>query len=343
MSDAEGQTHSDGPASWAGPGHAVPNRPVLNRPGPNRPRRRPGQQAPILDPERRRRLGASFAESSGAAEAREYDAVRPRYPEPIVRRILESCGEAVRGGPSAPWSPDRQHAARPGTGERLRIVELGAGTGILTRALLAEGADVEAVEPSIPMTEVMAERWQAEAEPAPSSAAESSTAEWGQLTIHRTTAEQTGLPENSADLVVAAQAWHWFDDDAVTAEVQRVLRRGGVLAVVGNFLDTSYEWVHRLTRITRAGDIYIPDWTPPADATVFQPWTTAEHRWERMIAPEAIRRLAMTLSSWLSADGRERSRRLANLDWYLDEHLQLPAGQPVTLPYITQLHLARLR
>lgn len=310
---------------------------------PNRPRLRPGQQ---MDPDRRATLAASFSQSATLEGAWEYDAVRPRYPEEIIARLLDCRGQAPCDGPAFCRSDPRHipglagntRRAHPSADEPLRVVELGAGTGILTRTLLAAGADVDAVEPSRPMTQVMAECWNAEERTLAVSSADP-----GRLSIHRTTAERTGLPEGHADLVVAAQAWHWFDEEAVTAEVRRLLRPGGVMGVVGNFLDTSADWVHRLTRIMRAGDIYLPDWRPRADDSAFQPWNTLEQRWVRKITPEGIRRLARTLSSWLSTGEAARDRMAGNLDWYLGEHLQLKAGEPVSLPYITQLHLTRRR
>ncbi|MGJ9424859.1 class I SAM-dependent methyltransferase [Nesterenkonia halotolerans] len=276
---------------------------------PSRPKSRPGQQALITDPDRRRRLGASFSTDTSMQEAWRYDAVRPRYPREVVARMLA-------------LSP----AAHP------VVADLGAGTGILTRALLEHGADVHAVEPSIAMTEVLAarsaERLQNQTSP--------------RLQVHRTTAEATGLEEASCDVVVAAQAWHWFDDALVQQEVRRILRPGGVLAVVANYVDTSVPWVHRLTRIMRAGDVYRPGWTPAVDPALFGAWTTQETRWERAITPEEIRTLSTTLSSWLLADGPARKRRRANLDWYLDEHLELSPGEPVQLPYLTVLHTSVL-
>ncbi len=280
---------------------------------PSRPKSRPGQQALITDPDRRRRLGASFSTDTSLQEAWSYDAVRPRYPREVVARMLA-------------LSP----AAHP------VVADLGAGTGILTRALLEHGADVHAVEPSIAMTEVLAARSEESDQTRGRDAASP------RLQVHRTTAEETGLEEASCDVVVAAQAWHWFDDALVQQEVRRILRPGGVLAVVANYLDTSVPWVHRLTRIMRAGDVYRPGWTPPVDPALFGAWTTRETRWERSITPEEIRTLSTTLSSWLSADEPARERRRANLDWYLDEHLELPPGEPVQLPYLTVLHTSVL-
>lgn len=286
---------------------------------PSRPKHRPAQQALISDPERRRRLAASFAEDTSLDEAWRYDALRPRYPRPVVDRLLAAAAT--------------DHPV---------IADLGAGTGILTRALLARGAQVHAVEPSVAMTEVLrargAERDAVDPSGQPARPEPRQDDEHARLQVHRTTAEATGLAEASCDVVVAAQAWHWFDDTLVQEEVRRILRAGGVLAVVANYLDTSVPWVHRLTRIMRAGDVYRPGWTPPVNPAHFTAWDTTPHHWERQITPEQIRQLSTTLSSWLSAEEPARARRRANLDWYLDEHLGLPPGEPVTLPYLTVLH-----
>ncbi|MDR8018010.1 class I SAM-dependent methyltransferase [Nesterenkonia aerolata] len=263
----------------------------------------------IVDDRRRRQLGEAFSEASDIAQARDYDAVRPRYPQQVVRTLLE------------PLTPQAAGSSR--------VVELGAGTGILTRSLLAHGAEVRAVEPSAPMVEVMAER-SAEA------------LNDGRLRISRTSAESTEISSGWADLVVAAQSWHWFDPEAVQPELVRILRAGGFAAVIANHLDTSVPWVHRLTRIMRAGDVRRPGWRPDFGRS-FGEVTTQEHSWERRVTPEEIHRLSRTLSSWLTADEQERARRRANLEWYLSDHLGRASGENVVLPYTTMVYAARLR
>ncbi|MGI8624692.1 MAG: class I SAM-dependent methyltransferase [Solirubrobacteraceae bacterium] len=91
-----------------------------------------------------------------------------------------------------------------------RVLDLAAGTGLLSRALLAAGYQVVAVEPDPDM----ASRGPAEAERVSG------------------TAEATGIADSSVDAVVVGDAWHWVDPPAAAAEVHRVLRPRGRLALV---------------------------------------------------------------------------------------------------------------
>ena len=120
-----------------------------------------------------------------------------------------SAAAYERGRPGYPDAAvDRLVAALPGR----RVVDLAAGTGKLTRALVARGCDVVAVEPVAEMRAVIA----------PPARAVGGTA------------EATGLPDSSADAVTVAQAFHWFDGPRALAEIHRVLRPAGLLALLWN-------------------------------------------------------------------------------------------------------------
>lgn len=284
--------------------------PAAETSGPLRPKARSDAEPLITSEDRRRELGSSFAEQQSVKEAREYDALRPRYPEQSVRDLLALSPQATESPAEPP-----------------RIADLGAGTGILTRQLLAHGARVEAVEPSVAMTQVLAE-----------TAGEHAR----RLTIVPAPAEQTGLQPGNADIVVAAQAWHWFDADAVQQEITRLLVPGGALALIWNYLDTSEQTVHRLTRIMRAGDVYRPGWKPVLEEHRFEPVQSVEYRWSRSLKVGEIFRYATTLSSWLSAGETDRARRRANLEDYLLRERGFTEEDIVELPMITVLHSARL-
>src|SRR5690606_36647496 len=93
----------------------------------------------------------------------------------------------------------------------IRAADVGAGTGISARALAQRGVEVVAVEPNAAM--------RAAAAPHP------------RVTWREGTADDTGLPDGAVDLVLVAQAFHWFDPPGALREFHRILRPGGRLAI----------------------------------------------------------------------------------------------------------------
>jgi len=125
-----------------------------------------------------------------------YQRGRPGYPEALFDRLLEIS------------------ALAPGAS----VADLGAGTGLATRPLLDRGLRVVAVEPSAEML----------------SAAETLLGARPGLDLVAGTAEATGLDDASVDLVVAAQAFHWFEPEATRRELGRILRPGGLVGLIWN-------------------------------------------------------------------------------------------------------------
>ncbi|MDX1396392.1 MAG: class I SAM-dependent methyltransferase [Gemmatimonadota bacterium] len=128
--------------------------------------------------------------------AHDYDRHRPRYP----RALFDALANELAIGPSTV------------------VVDLGSGTGLSAEPLLALGCTVHAVEPNAGMRRVAEDRLGDE--PGFHSVA-------GR-------AERTTLPGACADLVVAAQAFHWFDRAATRGEMRRILRPGGRVALFWN-------------------------------------------------------------------------------------------------------------
>jgi ubiquinone/menaquinone biosynthesis C-methylase UbiE len=135
----------------------------------------------------------------------------------VVHRVAakgfsEGAEAYERGRPGYPREAIDWLAERLGLASGPRVIDLAAGTGKLSRALHAAGAEVVAVEPLARMRALI-ER--------PIRAVEG-------------TAEHIPLPDGSADAVTVAQAFHWFDGEHALAEIHRVLRPGGGLALVWN-------------------------------------------------------------------------------------------------------------
>lgn len=139
-----------------------------------------------------------------------------------VHRHAESFGEVAeayeRGRPAFPTVVVDHLIGALHLGPGRRVADVAAGTGKLTRDLLRSGAEVVAVEPSAGMRRVFASQ-------VPS------------VTILDGTAEHLPLEDASVDAVTVAQAFHWFDASQALAEMDRVLRPGGRVALVWNVRD----------------------------------------------------------------------------------------------------------
>ncbi len=98
------------------------------------------------------------------------------------------------------------------------VVDVGAGTGLLTQGLLARGYRVWAMEPNAAMRAV----------------ADHALAHWPGYRSAAASAESLPLADSSVDLITAAQAFHWFDVDRARAEFMRVLRPQGQVALIWN-------------------------------------------------------------------------------------------------------------
>lgn len=126
----------------------------------------------------------------------DYRKYRPGYPPAVLTVLAERCGL----GPASV------------------VADIGSGTGILTARLLDQAAVVHAVEPNAPMR----------------AAAEAILGHHPDFRSVAGSAEATTLPDDSVDLVTAAQAFHWFDPVKAKAEFHRILRRKGNVSLIWN-------------------------------------------------------------------------------------------------------------
>ena len=203
------------------------------------------------------------------------------------------------------------------------VVDIGAGTGKYTQLLALHNFSMTAVDPSADMLAQLG-------------------AELPQATTVVGTAEKLLLPDESMDLAVVAQAWHWVDPLAASTEIARVLRPGGTLGLIWNQLDVGLPWVHRLARIMHAGDVHKADFSPQIGPEFFpaQPHTS---RWSQQRTAEEIIDLAKSRSYYLRATDQVRDKVITNLQWYLYEHLEHAPGESIELPYSSQTWRAQKR
>lgn len=205
----------------------------------------------------RGRHGLSFG---AAADA--YERARPGYPLEAVRALL---------------------GATP-----LEVLDVGAGTGKLTRTLVEAGHRVIAVDP---LPEMLARL--ATALP--------------DVTSSLGTAEQLPLPDASVDAVVAGQAFHWFDPPLALPEIARVLRPQGVLGLCWNVRDDSVPWVAAYDQLVQAE----PAVPRPDLGAHFTCAALHEHRHVVSLTPDDLIALAESRSYVIMLTPEQRERVLA--------------------------------
>jgi SAM-dependent methyltransferase len=227
-------------------------------------------------------------------------------------RSFDTVADAYdRGRPSYPTAAVEWLV---GTDQK-SVLEVGAGTGKLTEALVALGHDVHATDPSAEMLAKLSEN----------------------LPDVRTsvaTAERLPSLDASVDIVVCAQAFHWFDQEAALAEFARVLRTGGHLALVWNSRDDKIPWVRKLGALIGDQDANVQAPESLVRSTRFGFVDDASYRHWQTVGKEALCDMALSRSSVATLDPKTRERTLAGVRALYDDYGRGPDG--MQLPWIAR-------
>ena len=232
-----------------------------------------------------------------------------------------------RGRPEHSGESVELLARELGFGPGSRVVDLGAGTGKLTRQLIETGAEVVAIEP-IPEMRAKLE------------------AALPQVEAVGGTAEDLPLANHSVDAVLVAQAFHWFDALRAAAEIRRVLRPGGGLGLIWQARDASVPWVARLNEIIDAADDGHPRyrtgaWRSAFELTaLFEPLQDATLHSVQRATPEALVDRVASISYIAAMTPADREPVLADVRRLLATDPATAGLDAIELPHVVHVYWA---
>ena len=206
--------------------------------------------------------------------------------------------------------------------DRARVLELGAGTGKLTEQLQALGHRVVATDPLEPMLRHLVARLP-------------------QAQVALAAAEAIPLRARTVDVVVGAQAFHWFDLDRALPEIARVLRPGGHLALVWNLRDERIPWVKRLGALIGTQEQDNDPTHALLSSHLFGYVETSTYRFWQQVDRPRLHDLVRSRSNVVAMTPTERERLLRKVDELYDAYGRGADG--MLLPYVTHCYKAVVR
>jgi SAM-dependent methyltransferase len=236
------------------------------------------------------------ATSFGAA-AEAYERGRPPYPSAAIDWLVPA------------------HATR--------VVDLGAGTGKLTRQLRERGLDVIAVEPSAGMRDQLRRTVPG-------------------VPVLGGKGEQLPLAAGSVDAILVAQAWHWVEPSLAIAEAARVLAPGGRLGLLWNRRVEAVDWVSELSSImgsNRSPDAgrHRPEIGPP-----FGPAERFNVDWVHHLSPEAMIDWVASRSYVITLPEAQRESVIGQVRRLIDDHPALAGDDEIAIRMVTRCTRADL-
>jgi SAM-dependent methyltransferase len=203
------------------------------------------------------------------------------------------------------------------------VLELGAGTGALTRMLVSRVPHVVAVEPDERMRAVLARR-------AP------------EASVVAGQAEDIPADDTSFDVVMAASAWHWVDERMAVPEVARVLRPGGWLSLLWSGPDRSIDWMRSLWT---GGEVLTDKEKTAMDShrrerhvvdlgltAPFSPPKRQVFKWSLPMSRDQLVGLVGTYSNIITLGEQEREAYLTSIARFLDSLGQFADADVIDIP-----------
>jgi SAM-dependent methyltransferase len=226
--------------------------------------------------------------------ADDYERGRPTYPSEAVRWLI---------------------------GDAQRVIDLGAGTGKLTSALVGLVPEVVAVEPQLSMVNQL------------NRAVAGAHAVCG-------SAEKIPIRSRWADAVVVAQAFHWFDQERALPEIARVLKPSARLGLIWNVRDESIDWIAELSRIgTRDNSAKIR--SSLKQLPHFRPFEMKTFQMSQVLDRNTLLAHVRSRSSVAAVDEVERLRIMKAVVQLCETHPDLAGKARFELRYETQAFRAQ--
>ena len=235
----------------------------------------------------------------------------------------QSAAAYQRGRPD--YSPLTAEWLRDDLGitSKSKVVDVGAGTGKFTQRLIAVCDHVSAVEPVAAMRDQFAQNHPV-------------------VPVIEGTSTDIPFDNSAVDVLICAQAFHWFANKQSLEEIRRVLKPGGKLGLIWNVRDETVDWVHELTKIVTPfeGDApryYKGDWKMvfPADGFTRLQTRTIPHSHAGDPEDVIVRRF-MSVSFIASQPENVRAQIEGQIRDLIATHPALRDRQEVSFPYRTE-------
>jgi SAM-dependent methyltransferase len=250
----------------------------------------------------------SVSKSRFSSRVENYVKYRPHYPDAVVDVLRSEIG----------FTPDQV------------VADIGSGTGISCEPFLKNGNTVFAIEPNADMR-AAAEKW------------------WGgnpKFHSMDASAEATSLPDRSADLVVAGQAFHWFDVEKAKDEFRRILKPGGHVLLMWNTRtrDDAFDREYEAYLLKYGADFQTVRHEQIAAETFSAFFKTGSYKQIRLPNPQTMDLEAlkgrMLSSSYMPQEGAANfDEMMRSLRELFDRHQK--QGK-VVMTYDTELHIGQV-